>query len=323
MSKMKTVGKVALTALFLYFIFLKVEIGEIRGAILSIKPIYFVLLIVISFLMITISCVKWRLFLFDRGIHVSLSRLIRYYLIGYFFNNILPSTIGGDLFRSYFLGRQIKSQSTSFGSVFMERLTGLIALLILSVVSLTLNPTLVRIPSILFSVLLMGAVLALIIFLFIIDDSRRIHSFLVKRIPYMDSVSEKIERAMTSVSCFKTNTRLLAYAMFYSFIFQIMAIINSLICCWALGAHPSVLNLAVIVPIIMLVSTLPITLGGLGLWEGSFAFFFSLVGLSPILAISVALILRFKNILMGIIGGVVFLFTRKKQNINIQVGPND
>ena len=62
---------------------------------------------------------RWQLLLRADGVRVSLLRLTRYYLIGFFFNNFLPSSIGGDVARVMYAARQTGSVTHSFSAVFI------------------------------------------------------------------------------------------------------------------------------------------------------------------------------------------------------------
>ncbi|MFQ5467055.1 MAG: lysylphosphatidylglycerol synthase domain-containing protein, partial [Kiloniellaceae bacterium] len=57
------------------------------------------------------SAVKWWILLHAMGTRLPLVRLLGLYLIGQFFNNFMPSMIGGDVTKSFLLGRQIRSQT--------------------------------------------------------------------------------------------------------------------------------------------------------------------------------------------------------------------
>ena len=87
-----------------------------------------------------ISSVKWSLFIHERGIQISQLRLFKLYLIGKFFNNFLPSMVGGDVARIYLLGQLMNSHSRSFASVFLERATGVVGLTLLAAGFALANP---------------------------------------------------------------------------------------------------------------------------------------------------------------------------------------
>ena len=130
----------------------------------SMRPGDVLVLFVVGLVMNWISCLKWMVFLKERGTSVSLFRLLNLYFIGKFFNNFMPSMVGGDLMRTYLLGRtQDEFQSQSFASVFMERLTGLIALILLVICFSLADPDLLSEPKI--GIAVVAVSLALVLFI--------------------------------------------------------------------------------------------------------------------------------------------------------------
>ncbi|MEL6824271.1 MAG: lysylphosphatidylglycerol synthase transmembrane domain-containing protein [Calditrichota bacterium] len=81
---------------------------------------------------------RWHVLLGGVGIQVPYGSLLRYYLIGYFFNNFLPTTIGGDVSRAYNLAQHTDKKADSIASVLMERILGLLATLSLAAIALIL-----------------------------------------------------------------------------------------------------------------------------------------------------------------------------------------
>jgi hypothetical protein len=112
---------------------------KVLDAFVQVQPIYLIPLFAITYPLLGASCMKWGLFLRERGVVIGFHRLFRLYLIGSFFNNFLPSMVGGDLVRAYVLGKQIESHAHSLASVFLERFTGMIALVSLATASFLFN----------------------------------------------------------------------------------------------------------------------------------------------------------------------------------------
>ena len=79
---------------------------------------------------------RWKILLKVRNINIGMFRLTKFYLIGFFFNNFLPSSIGGDVSRIINLSSKNVPASISFSSVFVERLIGFLAMAALSICSL-------------------------------------------------------------------------------------------------------------------------------------------------------------------------------------------
>ena len=306
----KFAAKVIVTLLFLYFITRKVKLGDIFIALSHISLPYIFLLLLISIIMIVISCLKWQLFLRARGTEISIWSLMVYYYIGYFFNNLLPSSVGGDVARMYLLGKNLNDNTKSISTVFLERYTGVIALIVLTIVAAVLNNRLASRPLFFFPICIMGLVLILSLMFFSIE---RIKNFIfdLLNFDFLLKIKNKFDGFYQSVHYFRNQWKILAYSMFYSFLFHLMTIINTIVCCWAIKISPNVYDLALTVPMILFVSTVPITVGSIGLWEGAFVFFFHQIGISSADAVTVALILRAKNIIMGLVGGLFYLLRGK------------
>jgi uncharacterized protein (TIRG00374 family) len=120
------------------------------------QPIYLIPFFAITYPLVGASCMKWGLFLRERGVVVGFHRLFRLYLVGSFFNNFLPSMVGGDLVRAYVLGKQIESHTHSLASVFLERFTGMIALVSLATLSFSFNSGMREEPVVAVSIVVMG-----------------------------------------------------------------------------------------------------------------------------------------------------------------------
>ncbi len=81
-----------------------VDLGSLRDAFSAIGIGDIFVLAILSFCLIAVSVLKWRLFLAKLGIHAGFWRLFALYLVGYFVNLLMPSYLGGDLVRSLYVG---------------------------------------------------------------------------------------------------------------------------------------------------------------------------------------------------------------------------
>ena len=271
---------------------------------------YLIGLLSLALTMAWVSCLKWNIFLRERGINVSVIRLIGLYIIGYFFNNFFPSMVGGDFTRIYLLGNQINSKSKSAASVFLERFTGLIALLVLALIFSLLNFSLLTNPIIGISIgFVLFICLAILIFLFFPS----IRDVLYKKLESMrifHGLSSKIKLVYDDITFFNRRRKPLFSAMNYSFIFHFLACVNVYICCFSLGFHPPFLNIAVVTPIILLLNNIPVSFNNIGWWEWSFSVLLIGAGGGAELGLAVALALRGITFILSIVGGLLFFFER-------------
>jgi uncharacterized membrane protein YbhN (UPF0104 family) len=271
------------------------------------RPEFALALLLISCAMIWISCIKWGLFLRDRGVRISHARLFGLYLIGFFFNNFLPSSIGGDGVRAYMVGREIESQAASFASVLMERATGVLALIFLAASLSLLNPRLLANPIIAATVAggLAGAAVA--IALFFRPRLLQIGIDLLRLVPPLNGLAAKVERLAGEVLRFRHRHRLLLLSLLLSGGFHLLAGLNVYVSCWSIGFAPPALDIFVITPVILLLTMLPVSPNNIGWWEWCFSVLLLSAGATAAEGLAVGLTIRFVTMGISLIGGLLFL----------------
>jgi len=300
-KKLSLVLKGLVSAIFVVLVVRAVDLGDLRHLFADIRWRYCGLLVVLGAMGITTSCIKWRILLRTKGHDVSLPYLISLYLLGYFFSNFMPSMVGGDVGRGHYLGRRIGSRSDGYLSVFMERLTGSLALLALVIVVAFVDHPLIReshleVPLVAFVIL---CPLALAVLL-----SRRVFKRVVRVLP--GPLRGKVDSLHQSLSEFRRHPVPFGEVLFLSFLFHVTTGVNVITACNALGATVDSLQVILVTPLIILASVMPITINGIGLWEGGFVLFLSFAGVPRPVALSAALLLRVKNLLVSALGAAVF-----------------
>lgn len=286
---------------------------------------YLVMLFCMGTILIWVSCLKWNLVLKEHSINISILRLMGLYCIGQYFNNFLPSMIGGDVARSYLLGRQIKSQSRSLASVFLERFTGLVALVLFAIAFSLINFDLLLQPIIAFS--LGFVIIAAAIFIILLFFAAKPIDALSNRLKGKSIATKlflKLNHVFGEITFFKTRYKLLSKLMSYSLIFHFLTSVNVYFVCLSINFRPSFLDIAVLTPIILLITSIPISPNNLGLWEWAFGFFLVEAGAALPEGIAVALTLRAIGLVQSIIGGVLLLFEKADtSNLNETLGHHD
>jgi glycosyltransferase 2 family protein len=293
------------------FVIWWVGLEKVGAAFSRIRLVWVIPILVTAYLGIALSCLRWKALLAARGINVSVHPLTFYYTIGYFFSSFLPSMFGGDLVRSYIFGKKIKSQLESFASVFMERLTGLAGLVGVAFVASVINyATLAEAGLALF----MSAVFAGFIIFLILLFNKPLVDYLGGRVKWkrLAKWRERFAAFHGAIYSFRSQKKTVAIALAYSVLFQFLTSVNTYIVCLALGLQVRLLDIMIVVPLILLICTLPLTPNSMGVWEASFAFFFSRLGVPEAGALSIGLVLRAKNILVALLGGVFYTISGKE-----------
>lgn len=261
----------------------------------------------VELLLILSSAFKWYMLVHSRGLPVSLWRLLAYYMIGMFFNLILPTSIGGDVVRMHELGRYTGRNADAFASVFVERFSGMATLVVLALLAVVVNLRLLN-----QSWLTMGLAIAVgsaATACWLIFDERPFNlaqRLFGRRVPSFSPFFAKIDKFRQAVLAYKNHPEALWVALINSLIFYFLAVVNVWVSALAFGAELGFFNMLVAVPIILLIMNLPISIGGIGVMEFAFSFILGLFAATPTLAISTALLIRAKNFLYAGIGGLLF-----------------
>jgi len=283
-----------------------VDVRELVHALTELTWPVAILLLYISVVLIYLSALKWKLFLESFGRDVSLVRLNALYYVGYFVNLILPSHVGGDAVRSWYLGKSV-GQHEAFAATILERLLGLVAMLGLGLVSMWLVP---HAPWQIRCAII-GMAVGLALGIGVVLSPRCLA--LVERIPRAKKIVghlEKVQRALRSAAA---DRRVLAKSLILSLLYHSLTVVNTIAAAAAVGWFGvPVGDLFVVLPVILLIGSLPITPSGLGIQEGAFLFFLTGLGASPAQALGVGVILRIKSYVLAVIGGLVWLSVRRE-----------
>jgi len=266
---------------------------------------WLIVCILVGILINFASAFKWWMLTQSAGLKAGLGRIYAYYLIGAFYNLVLPTSVGGDVVRAYELGKYTKNQAMSLASVFVERYTGIVMLLLLSIIAVILNLRIFNEPLITISLGLFTIALAVIGWMAInsrlLKLAKRLfahwHSFIAK-------VLDKIEKLHQAVLTYRSKRGALAWAMVNSFVFYILAVLNVFTTAKVFDLGVDLNTIIIATPVIMLLMNIPLSIGNHGIMEFAFTMTFELLGLGAILGLSTAILLRLKSVIDGLIGGL-------------------
>jgi glycosyltransferase 2 family protein len=310
-----------ISLVLIYLVIRKVGLNELLLTLQQANPIWIILSLLLEPFLVLASVVRWKILIKSQGYTVSMGRLNGLYLIGKFFNNFLPSNVGGDVVRGYEIGRYTKNLASGMASVLMDRFTGFVMLVIMAIVSFLFYAQVgsdIRITAaILFSVICLLGVLWLIL------DRRLINRLSqMGQIPLLSAIIPKIMKVHANLYAFKSQKTALSLALFYSMIFMVLAIANVYMSAKAFHSDPiPMLKIAVIVPIIMVVAMIPLSLNGIGLEEWAYVLLFSWLGLPPAVGLSTVLLIRGKSILLALVGGLIYPIYKTTSGDNSLTNP--
>ena len=244
-------------------------------------------------LMVLASAWRWGLLLDAQGVHVPGRRLTQSFLVATFFNNFLPSNIGGDVVRITDTAKDARSRTLAATVVLMDRGIGLLGLVLLAAVAATVaatSGTIVEgpVPSWILwtgfaaaTAVSAPAVFAPGVLERVLAPLRRLHpEWVGARLEALGGVLERFRQAPGALFwCFAG--ALLVQGLLVAFYAAVARSIGVAISPW---------HMAIVVPMSFLVQMLPISVNGLGLREATFSFYFSRLGLPIEAALVVSLL---------------------------------
>jgi len=342
--------KAAVSAAFFFILFSFVQRNELVSVFSGVNWFFFISSFLLAIVMLMVSCMKWKVLLDASGQRLNYFTLMRIYLIGYFFSNLLPSTVGGDVIRSYYVGRLIDNQASAATSVFLERFTGMLFLLVLVIVAPLMQPELYRNPFVYIPVIGATFLLLLVCWIWKVKESLLLLDMIMQRvfvtlnrwslwsrIKWIQQLlfwTEKIyievlkrlrkfkTELQASLAAIRNDRWTILFLVILTVVFYLLTWVNVYICFLAFGVHPGFISTSSLVPTIMFVGQLPLTLlGNMGYIESVFVFYFLQIQIPVAASLAMGLLLRVKMLWLGIIGYLVYLsLTRGKSSSFKHVG---
>lgn len=208
---------------------------------------------------IVVRAFRWRVLLQGLGLRPPFWLLLKLYVIGGFFNAFLPSGFGGDVVRVLELGREAEDSSAALGTVFVDRLTGILSLMALGLVVLPFAAGLAPWLRYLFVLVAVGGLTGGGLLL-----EGKLLRRLTSRLPGKLSLAGEGKLAQIYAAVVGSGKRSVFLALAYSTLFNLMNIGVHWLCALAVGIHLPLTFYFVLVPLLSLTLLIPLSVGGLG-----------------------------------------------------------
>lgn len=348
-NALKIAIKLIISCAFFSVLFSFVRGNELTAVFSRVNWPFFGISFAVTMVMFGVSCTKWKIILDLKTRQLSYWELLRIYLIGSFFSNILPSTVGGDVVRSYYAGRLIDNQSYAAVSVFVERFSGIVFLFILVFIAPLFRVELYASPYLYVPA---GAGLCcavLTLWLWKADNPFSVPNWLAEaifacchRIARKPSFSwlagpvaslERIYRALidrlkklraelqVATDAVRQDKQFLSRLILLTVFFYFLTWVNVYTTYRAFNVEVHFLAICAVVPAILFIAHIPVSfLGNLGFFESVFVVYFLLVGVGGAESLAMGLLLRLKMLCLGGLGFVSYLIYRQKHRLPLEKG---
>lgn len=233
---------------------------------------------------VILASVRWRVLLTCAGFVMSVARSINLQLIGFFFTTVMPGSLGGDFVKVYYVIKDNpdKQRSLAMWSILLDRIVGMCGLFAVGAVFIYLNfGRLWAVPALRPVILLVyGYLLGFIAFLIVLRLLRAQREIVVANTS-VGRVLAKLYEILTAFRVYRDHLPALLLSVLISTLSHALSFVLFAMLAQGLSTGPvDLYALAAIFPIGMLVTTLPLSPGGLGVGHVAFEYLFTLAGLS-------------------------------------------
>ncbi len=243
-----------------------------------------------------VSALRWQLLARPLRFHRSLGQMTGYYFIGMYFSLLLPTSVGGDVVRAWYLDGGRGRRLAAFVSVLLDRLSGLLVLLVLACAAVTLSP--LDLPAWM-PLCVWGsagcAVLGLALAPCLLTRGKK--------------GALRAQQLRTTLSLLNS-PRLLLGSTLLSLLVQVANVYVVQLVGLALDAEIDPSFYWVMVPMVALLTLLPISVNGMGVREGGTAVLLAPLGVSQATALTLAFLWFAVYVAASLLGGLVYIFGR-------------
>jgi len=292
--------KIIITSIFFLIIFRNTDFNSTISILIRADIILVIIALTILIVEVFIATARWFIVLNWLKVDISFSSTLRYLWIGAFFNQALPSSIGGDALRGYFL---CKHSNCSMGEatigVLLDRVVAMVSLTLLIITTLPLWLELITNSVVNNSIILLLTGLLICIIIGITLD------FIPNK-----WVAWKVMRGMLKLSrksrkiIFSRHGLILiiiSFAIQLSFVFAVWILSRSM------GLDIKLIHVLLIIPVTNLITVLPISIAGWGVREAVIISGFGFLGINSEAALAVSIFYGLLILVSSIPGSIYWL----------------
>jgi len=288
------------------------KISEIQRVFLAAHWAWLILAVVVFVGTQTLCALRWVLVSQPLQLNTDRHEFLRLYFLGAFFSTFLPTTIGGDVVKAYYLARDTRQLARSTTSVFMDRNVGLGSLLIIGCVAATVNGAVLHGMSIMPILwpLLVGYLVGNAALLY-----RRLHELmsLALRQLCFERLDQRLDALFGSLAMYRRNLFTIVAMVVLSVGSQLVSFVAIFFIGLAIDAPASLRHYLVSLPVITVMTMLPVSIGGLGVRESTLLAFFVPVGLTPEQSVTLGLLWHAVTVVASLPGGWIYLTYRRNR----------
>ncbi|MBL8082183.1 MAG: flippase-like domain-containing protein [Candidatus Obscuribacter sp.] len=281
------------------FIFGKVDLRKAVEVGLKADKGYLLLAVILSLASTFLNAHRWQLLAAAVGLEKGLLKLVQFCFVGLFFNLFLPSTVGGDFSRCYYLSKGTGKYVNAFYSVLADRTVGIAVLFLFASVGILVGPGGGGLPIQLKLPIWLGTLAIFSIVPFMPQLTRR---FLGE----YNWIARQFNNSCAQA--YWNNKGLILTTVFLSIIMQIVVVACHVLIGMALGLNDIPLwYYFVFYPSVAVLGFITPSFNGIGIREWAYTYFLTMAGVDNAHALTYAIMWLGLSTLSSLVGGLVYL----------------
>jgi glycosyltransferase 2 family protein len=305
--------RAGVTLLLFLFLFREISWSTLLSLLAHIKYTELLIGLCLGTLGVIFSAFLWHRLVLAERIQEDLAHLTSLYLIGVAFSHFLPTSMGGDAVKAFYVGRDAGNISGSASAALMSRITGFIGMLLVAL------PTLIFLHEqfehelikrflllSLFFVTGIGGMIVLAVFL------PKMPARLFQGTWAKNKIVAKVLETGIAMSRSMTRPRTMIEAISFGTLFWITNCLNYYEYAIAVGLHVPFTFYLIAVPFVGIVGALPISISGFGVRENLVVYLYSTIHVPATAALAVVLLMDIQRLFFGGLGGLLFLTMENK-----------
>lgn len=297
----KLLIRILVTLSIFVLILRSIDVQQVWVTLKQVKLDMLAVAILVQFASTTISAYRWQLIMHNLRFGQSFSFYWRSYFKAMFFNQGLPTSIGGDALRVLDVANRGFRKRDALYGVILDRVSGLAALMLLNLLAYIFNPELL--PLQVYHVTLVLVIVGMVAVIFIASLKYLHWLDNYPRLAIVKAISARLHQAFLC-------NRILLLAS--SLLIPLLAILVFFIIGWALDLRYDPMTYFVIVPPAIYLTIIPISMAGWGVREGVLVGLFSLIGADKPTVLAMSIIYGFTLIIISLPGLIIYLKGRHR-----------
>ena len=298
--------KVGVSLALLAYLLSTTDLAALTRRVRSGDPLLFAGALALYTLTMALATWRWRLLLRAQGYQAPIGHLSASFLVATFFNNFLPSNVGGDVIRVRDSSRLTGSTTASLAVVAIDRILGLGALYLLAVFAYVFGGQTVRgLAGALPALVVLGILFAVLGYVYVTPGiARRVMS--ISRLNAFPWIRERFEIAQGAVHVYREQVATVWAAFAASMVLQALVVCYYYEVARSLRIPLPLSACFLVVPLCTLVQTVPVSFNGWGIRESVYIVYFRQLGLSRDSALAFSLVGAGLIVLLSLSGAVVW-----------------